>query len=55
MQGLNSNKAHAHDGTSIRMVKLCGPSVVKPLSLLFSNCLRDGAFANDWKKRYSSA
>ena len=54
MQGLNSNKAHAHDGTSIRMVKLCGPSVIKPLSLLFSNCLKDQGFANDWKKRYSS-
>ena len=32
------------------MPKLCGPSVIKPLSLLFNNCLRDGAFPNNWKK-----
>ena len=50
IKGLNSNKAHGHDDISIRMLKLCGPSIIKPLSLLFNNCLRDGAFPNDWKK-----
>ena len=30
--------------------KLCEPSVIKPLSLLFNNCLKDGVFPNDWKK-----
>ena len=48
IQGLNSSKAHRHDGISIRM--LCKPSVIKSLSLLFNNCLRDEAFPNDWKK-----
>ena len=38
------------DGISIRMLKLCGPSVIKPFSLLFNNCLRDGVFPNDWTK-----
>ena len=33
------------------MLKLCGPLITKPLSYLFSNCLRDGVFADDWKKR----
>ena len=32
IQSLNSNKAHGHDGISIRMLKICGPSVIKPLS-----------------------
>ena len=50
IQGLNSNKAHGHDGISIRTLKLCGPSVKKPLSLLFNNCLTDGVFPKDWKK-----
>ena len=50
IQGLNSTKAHGHDGLSIRMLKLCGSSLIKPLSLLFNNCLRDGVFPNDWKK-----
>ena len=49
-QVLNSNKAHEHDGISIRMLKICKTSVIKPLSLLFNNCLRDGVFPNDWKK-----
>ena len=31
IQALNSNKAHEHDGISIRMLKLCGPLVIKPL------------------------
>ena len=50
IQGLNSNKAHGHDSISIRMLKLCGPLITKPLSFLFSNCLRDGVFPNEWKK-----
>ena len=50
MQSLNSNKAHGHDGISIRMLKIFGPSVIKPLSLLFNNCLRDCVFLSDWKK-----
>ena len=50
IQGLNSNKAHGHDGISIRMLKLCGLSIIKPLSLLFSNFAKDGFFSNNWKK-----
>ena len=50
IQGLNSNKAHGHDVISIRMLKLCEPSMIKPPSLLFSTCLRDGVSPSDWKK-----
>ena len=28
IQVFNSNKAHGNDGISIRMLKLCGPSVI---------------------------
>ena len=38
------------DGISIRKLKLCGPLVIKPFSLLFNNCLRDGVFPNDRTK-----
>ena len=31
---MNSNKDHAHDGISIRMLKICGPSLLKAFSLL---------------------
>ena len=50
IHSLNSNKAHGHDGIFIIMLKICGPSVIKPLSLFLNNCLRDGVFPNDWKK-----
>ena len=32
------------------MLKLCGHSVIKQLSLLVNNCLRDGVFPKDWQK-----
>lgn len=28
-QGFNSNKDHEYDGTSIIMIKVCGPSLIK--------------------------
>ena len=50
IQGLNSKKAHGDEDISIGMLKLCGTSVIKPLSLLFNIFLRDGVFHNKWKK-----
>ena len=31
---LNSNKAHGHDNISIRMLKICGDTICKPLEFL---------------------
>lgn len=50
IQNLNPNKAHGHDNISIRMIKICTQSVVRPLSLIFRNCINDGVFPNVWKK-----
>ena len=36
---LNINKAHGHDDISIRMIKICDESLLKPLSILFKNSL----------------
>ena len=47
---LDSNKAHSHDMISIRMLKLCGRSVCKPLKIIFENCLANGYFPEEWKK-----
>ena len=33
----NINKAHVHDGISIRMIKICDESLLKPLLILFKN------------------
>ena len=47
---LDPNKAHGHDMLSIRMIKLCGNSICKPLSIIFNDCLKKGKFPHDWKK-----
>ena len=39
IQNRTPKKAHGHDKISIRMVKVCGKSLCKPLELLFNVCL----------------
>ena len=50
IKSLNINKAHGHDDISIRLLQICGAEVVKPLSLIFKNCIQYGIFPNLWKK-----
>ena len=47
---LDPNKSHGFDGISIKMLKLCDASVVKPLSLIFKNCIKEGYFPLAWKR-----
>ena len=44
---LDPNKAHGHDMLSIRMIKLCGNSICKPLSIIFNDCLNKGKFPHE--------
>ena len=32
------------------MIKLCGNSICKPLSIIFNDCLNEGRFPHEWKK-----
>ena len=41
---LDPNNAHGHNMISIRMIKLCGNSIYKPLKTVFKSCLNQGAF-----------
>ena len=50
IKNLDPNKAHGYDDISVKMLKLCAPSICKPLTLLFENCLRSGEFPNVWKR-----
>ena len=50
IQNLNPNKTHDHDKISIRMLKICGNSLFRPLELIFNDCLANGIFPSDWKK-----
>ena len=45
------NKAHGWDDISIRVIKLCGKSIVFPLKLLFQSSLEKDLFPVEWEKR----
>ena len=49
IRSLNTNKAHGWDEISIRMIKLSDASLVTPLKIIFTNCLRCGVFPEIWK------
>ena len=36
---LHVNKAHGCDDISVCMIKICDQSIVKPLSMIYQNCL----------------
>ena len=42
IKNLNPNKSHGWDDISIRMIKLCGKSIVYPLKLIFEASLQGG-------------
>ena len=50
IKSLNINKAHGQDDISVRMIKLCGQSIVKPLSYIFKKCIDNQIFTDIWKK-----
>ena len=50
INNLDPNKAHVHDMLSIRMMKLCGNSICKPLSIIFSDCIKEEKSPSDLKK-----
>ena len=47
---LHVNEAHGWDHISIRMIKICDQLIVKPLSIIYQNCLNTGTFPDIWKK-----
>ena len=47
-RALDVNKAHGHDDISIRMMKICDNSLVRPLSLLFKKSFDNFYFPELW-------
>ena len=41
---------HAHDNINIRMLKVCGSSIYKPLEIILNQCLETGFFPSKWKQ-----
>ena len=50
IQNLNPYKAHGHDNISIRIVKVCGPSIYKSLQIIFNQCLETSVIPSEWKQ-----
>ena len=50
IKNLNPNKGHGHDNISIKMIHLCGDSIVTPLKIIFESAVRSGNFPDIWKK-----
>ena len=48
-RSLNPNKAYGWEEISIRMIKLSDASLVTPLKMIFTNCLRNALFPEVWK------
>ena len=48
---LDINNAHRHDEVSIRMLKLCDKSIVRPPSIIFTNCKLKISFLISGKKQ----
>ena len=48
IKSLDSKKAHGAD-ISIRMIKLCGDSIILPLTFIFEDCIGKGIFPDQWK------
>ena len=50
IRNLNINKAHGHDEISIRMIKICDKSLIKPLFMIFVNSIKSSCYPDIWKK-----
>ena len=47
---LNLSKARCHDDISIRMIKICDKSLLKPFIILFENSTESSCYPDIWKK-----
>ena len=50
IKALNIHKAHGHDAISIRIIKICDKSLLKPLILLFENSTKSSCYPDIWKR-----
>ena len=50
IRALNPHKAHGYDDISIRMIKICDKSLLKPLIILFKNSTKSSQYPDIWKR-----
>ena len=51
IRGLDSNKAHGNDMIHIRMLKICGESISKPLEIILNLPSKKFSFLMNGKKQ----
>ena len=45
-RSLNINKGHGYDNISITMMKICDKATIKPLSIIYENCIDIGIYSH---------
>ena len=50
IRSLSTNKTLRHDDIFIRMLKICDLGIIKPLSIIFRNCIKHSTFPDLYKK-----
>ena len=50
IRSLNIHKAHGYDDISIKMIKICDKSLLKPLIILFENSTKSSHYPDIWKR-----
>ena len=50
IKNLNPNKAHGFDMVCIRILKICGDPILKPLEHIYKSFLENGKLLIEWKK-----
>ena len=50
IKSLDIGKAHGYDDISVRMIKICGKSICRPLELIFRDSVSLGTVPDIWKK-----
>ena len=50
IRSLDTSKAHGNDDISIRMLKICDSAIIRPLSIIYRNCICQNTFPDMWKK-----
>ena len=49
IKNLNPNISHGHDNISIKMIQICGDTIVPPFRKIFRSAINSGHFPETWK------
>ena len=50
IRSLDPQKFHGDDGISIKLIKLCDESGIKPVCMKYKKCIETGVYQSVWKK-----